>query len=152
MRKIKLTIRRLVFHLVLLLAIYCLCRGIFLFTNRVEFNFPTLFTAPYLLFAGIRFDLAAIFMTNALFILLNILPAPFIANSSYQKGITYLFIISNSFFIFLNIVDIAYFPYTHKRMQSDVILFLNGKKGKTSITYSPTSLNNIGIYCWFMLH
>ncbi len=148
MRKIKLTIKRLTLHLALLLAIYCLCRGMFLFINRVEFNFPSILTAPYLLFAGIRFDLAAIFMTNALFIFLNILPAPFIANSTYQKVITYLFILSNSVFILLNLVDIAYFPYIHKRMQSDVLLFLNGKKGSDFYYLLPSFLKQFCYICW----
>ncbi len=147
MSKIKCTFFRLGLHLSLLLAIYFLCRVLFVAINKVEFNFPTLLTLPILLFEGIRFDLAAIFMVNALFILLNIVPAPFVSNKKYQKWLLYLFLITNSIFILLNIVDIVYFPYIHKRMQSDIILFLNGKKGTDFYHLLPSFLKQF----WYLI-
>ena len=147
MTKIKSNFQRLGWQILLLLSIYFFCRLLFIWINRIEFNFPAILPTLYLFGGGMRFDLAAICMINGLFILLTLLPAPFIENSNYQKVVNYLFLISNSLFILLNIVDIAYFPFIHKRMQVDAFMFLTGKKGTDFFRLLPSFIKQF----WYLL-
>jgi phosphoglycerol transferase MdoB-like AlkP superfamily enzyme len=124
-----------------------LCRAAFIFFNKSAFSLQGVQSIFLLFFYGIRFDLSAIFFSNALFIFLSLLPFPFIHHKYYQRFLKYLFIITNSFFILLNLVDIAYFPFIHKRMQFDAFRFLNGDKGTEFYKLLPTLL----LQYWYVI-
>jgi uncharacterized sulfatase len=64
---------------------------------------------------GLRFDTTAIVYTNGLFILLQIMPLPFRENTAFQRGLKWLFILTNSIALFLNFVDVGYYPFSGKR-------------------------------------
>lgn len=113
----------------ILLFLYLICRLFFIVANKEEFNIDSFSAISLLFIYGIRFDLSAIFLTNSLFIFLSYLPHPFHLNKYYSRFIKLLFIVVNSCFLLLNLIDVAYFPFIHKRMQSDAFGFINGNKG-----------------------
>ena len=112
-----------------LILLYATCRLCFLIANRQEFNLNTPVSTLLLFIYGIRFDLSAIFLTNSIFILVCLAPNPFNLHKYYDFFLKVLFVITNSFFLLLNLIDTAYFPFIHKRMQSDAFGFINGNKG-----------------------
>ena len=126
---------RLIVQLSTLLFLYFLCRLFFVVFNHNNFIVTAVFP---LFWHGARFDLSAIFMINALYIVLALLPFPFVKNKLYQYILKFLFIISNSFFLLLNCIDMVYFPFIQKRMQfADAFLFVNGEKGDDLLRLIP---------------
>jgi phosphoglycerol transferase MdoB-like AlkP superfamily enzyme len=69
---------------------------------------------------GVRFDLSAIAYANALVILLHLLPFNFFNNTTYQKILKFIFLLSNIPAILLNIVDVAFFAFQGKRSTVDL--------------------------------
>lgn len=137
MNKLKCTVLSLAYQLAGILFLYFLCRLLFIAINQAEFNFPSFNGLLFWFLAGLRFDLSAVFLTNSLFILIALLPLP-IAGNKYYKGIKKaLFIIPNSFFLLLNCIDIAYYPFVHKRMSADAVLFITGQKGTEFFSLLP---------------
>ncbi|MEQ1732548.1 MAG: sulfatase-like hydrolase/transferase [Bacteroidia bacterium] len=134
------TIYRLLAQLSSVLVAYFVCRVVFLISNSSAFNFSSI-TSILLLFVGaLRFDVAAILITNSLFILLTLLGTPLVHNSYYQRVLKWIFIVVNSVCIVLNMADVGYFPFVHKRMQFDAFLFLNGDKGTDFYRLLPSFL------------
>lgn len=76
-------------------------------------------------FNGIRFDLSAIIYSNFPYVLVAMLPFPFVYKRTYQRICNIYFIIVNSFAIMLACVDIAYFPYVLKRLTVDIFSYAN---------------------------
>lgn len=140
MDKTRLTLLRLLSQLSVLLVLYFLCRLIFIYYNRSAFNFHSASEILLVCFYGARFDLSAIFFTNSIYILLVLFPGTFVFNKYYLLFIKYLFLLTNSFFLLLNFIDTAYFPFTSKRMQFDAFRFVTGKKGNDFYTLLPTFL------------
>lgn len=73
---------------------------------------------------GVRFDFAAIVITNALFILLHLAPLGVFDERPYQITLKVLFYVVNLPALIVNCIDLAYFKYTLKRMTSDVIYLM----------------------------
>jgi len=138
---------RLISQIGILLFLYFVCRLIFVFSNHSLFELSSLSNVFLLFLGGMRFDLSAIFFINVLFVALSLLPAPFVANKYYQKFLRFWFVLTNGFFLLLNLCDVAYFPFVHKRMQFDVMLFLNGKKGADFLHLLPTFL----LQYWYLI-
>ncbi len=68
-----------------------------------------------LLRAGMVFDTPGIFYTNALYVLLMLLPLHIKENRGWYAMCKWVFIIINSFTLILNLADSVYFRYTLKR-------------------------------------
>lgn len=80
-----------------------------------------------ILFYGLRFDISAVIMVNAVFILLHIIPAKFTTFKWYQLILKSVFLISNSIAILANCIDLEYYKYTLKRTTADFFsLFMLG--------------------------
>lgn len=137
MNKLKSTVFSLAYQLAAVLFLYFLCRLLFIAINQAEFNFPSFSGMLFWFVAGLRFDLSAVFLTNSLFILIALLPLPVAASKYYRGFKKAVFIIPNSFFLLLNCIDIAYYPFVHKRMSADAILFVTGQKGTEIFTLLP---------------
>ncbi|MEY4727815.1 MAG: hypothetical protein RLZZ390_339, partial [Bacteroidota bacterium] len=96
---------------------------ILLFTTRFFFflinssYFPELETSNWvnILKGGIKFDIAAVFYTNTLFILLKIVPFPIRFHPTYLKLTKYVYIICNTLMIAFSVFDMIYFKYTLRR-------------------------------------
>ncbi len=104
-------------RILVVLAIYQICRLLFLFFNRTAFSNITL----KLLYGGLIYDLSAIGFINMFFGFLFLLPIGIIYNSSYQKNIKILFYIVNLVFIATNFVDFEYYKFTGRRSSFDLI-------------------------------
>ncbi len=147
MEKISVRAKRLLLLMLILLGLYAICRLLFIYDNRSELNLSTFSSILNLLWGGIRFDLFAIAIANALFIIMILFPAPFTRNKYYQKVAGILFILLNSLFLLSNLIDVAYFPYIHKRSQADALLFITGEKGNDFFRLLPTFLRQF----WYLI-
>lgn len=105
----------LVSYLLLAMFFYTLCRiGFYLF-NTAYFPGMTFGIFLHLLAGGLVFDLSGVLYSNALFILLIIIPHPWRYNPVYKKILKWLFIIVNSVAIATNIIDFIYYRVTLAR-------------------------------------
>lgn len=115
-------------RMLFLLAVYSLCRFYFVAFHVAAFV-PFDFAEFALIFAnGLKFDVSALFFTNALFIVLHLLPCEFAAGKKYQMWLTLLMVVVNSAFIGLNIIDTGYYSFQNSRSSADFvsnILFSN---------------------------
>lgn len=68
-----------------------------------------------LLCAGLRFDTPGIFYTNALYVLLMLVPLHLKERAGWYRMCKWLFIIVNSLMLIANLADSVYFSYTLKR-------------------------------------
>lgn len=108
-------IRVLTRRLLLLLAIYFICRLIFLIYNYDSFSNSSLSDLFVAFLSGILFDLSAIVYINLLYILLVIPSLYFSPNRIYDKVLMFVFLTSNFAGILFNIIDIEYFRFQKKR-------------------------------------
>ena len=75
-------------------------------------------------FYGIRFDLSAIFYSNAPYIVAVLLPFSFYYNKIYRKICDSYFIVINCVAAAVSYIDIAYYPYVLKRMTGDIFSYV----------------------------
>ena len=99
----------------------------------------------FLLIAGLRFDISAIIMVNALFILLSLIPFSFRTTPRFQKSIKWLFFITNGLAIAFNTVDMVYYRFTLKRSTFDLFNFIGA--GDDTKRLIPTFIKDY----WYML-
>lgn len=112
-------------HLVGLLLIWMLLRIGFYYSNPSFFKIKEDGLSYFLLY-GMRFDIAAIFMINALWITLYLIPIKW--NKIYASILVMLFTIINSFAILFELADWQYFPF-NKRRSTFEIFHIVGNKG-----------------------
>lgn len=118
------TIAPLLKRLGLLLGIYTLSRIGFFWFNRHLFQWVDGPELLRLLVFGLRFDLAALAVINALFILLSLLPVVRMASRPAQAFLLYLYVLPNSVALLLNCVDFEYFRFINKRATSHLFHFI----------------------------
>ena len=110
----------LFYRMALAMFLFSICRiGFYLF-NQDSFQGISGGTWVNLLSGGLRFDLTAVIYTNALVILMLILPFEFRFNRIYQRVCSYLFIICNGVALATNVADFIYYPFTGRRTTADV--------------------------------
>ena len=103
-----------------LIIVYSLCRLVFFL-----FNLPHFPEARALyFFAGIRFDLAAIFIFNAPYFLLLLLPFRFVGTPTCRKIGNIYFIVINLIAVLANLIDTCYYPFSMRRMTFDIFSFI----------------------------
>lgn len=103
-----------------LLLVYFLLRLGFYFFNIDLFPQVDSGRLLTMLEGGVKFDIVAILYLNVLFVLLQMLPVPFKYNFVYQNLCKWIFIITNSLGIALNLIDYGYYPFTLKRTTGTV--------------------------------
>jgi len=101
-----------------LIAVYSLLRISFVILNFSSFRLNSPTEILMVLFAGLRFDLSAIFITNVLVSVILLLPLKFHQKSA-RIVITSLFLLSNLPFLLFNLIDVGYFHFTQKRTTAD---------------------------------
>ncbi len=69
---------------------------------------------------GLLFDISAVVYINILLILLHIIPFEIRYNNLYQKGLKYIFLITNGIALAANCADFVYYKFVFKRATSDV--------------------------------
>jgi hypothetical protein len=83
---------------------------------------------------GIRFDLSAIIMINALYLFALLVPINLQERVGFQKGLDVLFLIINIPAIILNSIDLEYFKFQGKRTTADLFdLFVLGDDIKNTL-------------------
>lgn len=110
----------LAIQFLLLLLLYTLLRiGFYVYNTSL---FPNVETGGFLrmLWGGIKFDVVALLYLNILYILMQAIPFSFKYARPYQKTAHWIFIITNSFGVALNLIDYAYYPFTLKRTTGTV--------------------------------
>ena len=111
---------KLIARLALAMLFYSILRIIFFTLNRDLFEQVTFVDYMRMALGGLKFDLVAMLYTNALFIILCIIPFKFRYNRAYQKTLEWIFIVCNSIALLANCADIAYFRFTLRRTTFNV--------------------------------
>ncbi len=106
---------RLVERLLIVLLVYTLLRIIFYILNIGPLHIAGSATLLNIFRGGLKFDLSALFYVNSLFILLSILPFRFRASHKYQKALLWIFAITNTMAVTLNMADTGYFRFSLSR-------------------------------------
>ncbi|MFC2110996.1 LTA synthase family protein [Bacteroidota bacterium] len=107
-------------RLLIILLIFTLARVIFYLFNLSYFSGIGIHEFLVILFYGIRFDISAILMLNAIYILLLTIPFKFRYIKGYRKLTNWIFYITNSIGFAANCVDFMYFRFTLKRTTFDI--------------------------------
>src|SRR5260221_12997138 len=101
----------LLMRMALLMALYTLCRLLFLLFNLSYFRGEPAGHLLSLFFYGLRFDSTAIVISNLLFICLSVVPFFFFYNNGYQRLLKILFITFHSFSLRFNIIYLVFFTF-----------------------------------------
>lgn len=108
-------------NLCLAYVCYAACRGIYLAENWSAFSEGlSALSLTNLFWGSFKFDSSAIFYTNALYLLLMLLPLHWKERAGWQKTAKWIFLIVNSLAIIVNLADAVYFKYTGRRTTSSV--------------------------------
>ena len=107
-----------------LLVVYCaytLCRAAFLALNwSLYAETLTMGHGLELFGAGLLFDTPAILYTNAVILLMFLLPLHWKERSGYYRIARWIYTIVNSIAVYMNLMDCVYFPFTGKRTTASV--------------------------------
>lgn len=106
--------------IVVLLLVYQLQRLLFLFFNADAFQGISNSDILLAFINGIRFDLSAIVITNAAYLVILLIPSPIQFRSWFNGFTNGLFLLINTPAIILNNVDLEYFRFQGKRTTADV--------------------------------
>ena len=120
----------LIWNLFIIYVCYSLCRLTFLLENFRLFSENL--TGEYALNmfgAGIIFDTTAILYSNALFILLFLLPFHWKENATFYKVVRWIFTVVNGFFLISNLVDCVYFRFSGRRTTMSVFQEFSNEGG-----------------------
>jgi phosphoglycerol transferase MdoB-like AlkP superfamily enzyme len=108
-----------------LLALFILtdARVLFFLLNKSKFVGITTTDFVSTLFYGLRFDIITATIINALFIFLVVFPVSFFLFKRFRATLKVIFISTNLIGLALNMVDMAYFPFTLRRSTADTFNF-----------------------------
>lgn len=120
----------LFYRLAIVIFIFFISRFIFYALNTSYFPGISFGNWLNILKGGFRFDVAALFYVNGLFILLFILPLPVRYNAIYQKVARIIFFITNGIAFAVNCIDFIYFRFTLRRSTLDVLSEFSNEKGR----------------------
>lgn len=111
----------LLLNLALVYVAYAICRFAYLFENWGTFSLSLSWASLCEALRGsLYFDTSAILYTNALYILLMLLPLHYKESTVWRKVARWVFIICNGLCIAINLMDAAYFQYTGRRTTATV--------------------------------
>lgn len=111
----------LVWNLFLVYICYSLCRLAFLLENfRLFAGHLDWGYALSLFGAGLIFDTSAILYTNALFILLFLLPLHWKETKSFYRIVRGIYVTVNGLFLAINLIDCVYFRFAGRRTTMSV--------------------------------
>ncbi|HOI27194.1 MAG TPA: sulfatase-like hydrolase/transferase [Paludibacteraceae bacterium] len=109
-----------VVNFLMMMLAFSLCRVFFYLANASLFTDMTFGHFMELMKGGLQFDLTALLYTNALYLVMQILPFPFRYNELYQKIAKWIFVVTNSLAIIGTNIDVVYFRFTGRRTTSSV--------------------------------
>ncbi len=111
---------------------YTLCRGVFLILNWSLYAGTLTWGHGMKLFgAGLLFDTPAILYTNAIIMVMFLLPLHWKERPGYYRVARWIYTIVNSIAVYMNLMDCVYFPFTGKRTTTSVFAeFSNESTGE----------------------
>lgn len=112
------------FRLLVVLVLLFLSRILFYLFNLGYYSSISTGELVSLFIYGIRFDISALLIINAPYILMNSLPFRFRLNKIYQGIANGYFYCINSFALFTNFGDTIYFRFTLKRLTADIFNYV----------------------------
>ncbi len=134
-----------------LLVVYCaytLCRIVFLALNwSLYAGTITLSHGLELFSAGLLFDTPAILYTNAVILLMFLLPLHWKEHPAYYRVARWIYTIVNSIAIYMNLMDCVYFPFTGKRTTASIFAeFSNESTGEMAKIFGGQFLSH-----WYLV-
>lgn len=111
--------------LFLVLVLLFLTRILFYAFNFRYFSDMGIREAIRLFIIGIRFDLSALLIINAPFIVMNTIPFKFRFNRIYQGVANCFFYVINTIALLFNLGDTIYFRFTLKRTTADIFNYIS---------------------------
>ncbi len=108
-------------QLLLLLAVYTFLRGTFLVAHQELFRDHSIGGVMDAFLHGLRFDLAAIALSNIPFILLLMAPWSLTAHRGFVRTLKGCFVGINTFLIMVMVADLEYFSFTGGRITLELI-------------------------------
>jgi len=134
-----------------LLVVYCaytLCRIVFLALNwSLYAGSITLSHGLELFGAGLLFDTPAILYTNAVILLMFLLPLHWKEHPAYYSVARWIYTIVNSIAIYMNLMDCVYFPFTGKRTTASIFAeFSNESTGEMAKIFGGQFLSH-----WYLV-
>ena len=134
-----------------LLVVYCaytLCRIVFLALNWPLYaGTITLSHGLELFGAGLLFDTPAILYTNAVILLMFLLPLHWKEHPAFYRVARWIYTIVNSIAIYMNLMDCVYFPFTGKRTTASIFAeFGNESTGEMAKIFGGQFLSH-----WYLV-
>lgn len=100
---------------------YGICRLAYLLENWATFSLSLTWAGLQEAFlGGLRFDASAIIYTNALYILLMLLPLRLKESPAWRAAARWVFVVVNALCVAINLADAVYFQYTGRRTTATV--------------------------------
>lgn len=130
--RITVLLKRLLFFAIL----FSLSRLVFFVFNLSAYKPIALSELFKSFFFGVRFDLAVIYYSNVVLIVLSLLPFRLANSKWFQSTIKFLFIVINILLIGFNLIDIAYFPILKSRSTWPVITMFFSEPGTSNLIFS----------------
>ena len=114
----------LVWRITLLYVVLMLCRALFYLYNHALIGALPTDELWSLLCGSMKFDTVSILYTNAVFILLSVVPLHLREKHWWQSiGFWYYVIVNSLLLVAVSVADAIYFRYTQKRFSADEIFF-----------------------------
>ena len=148
-------IRLLVLRMTLLMGAYSVCRLIFWLLNQHYLSPASWSSLGIALVHGLRFDAAAISIVNLPLILFSLLPLGFARSRHYQRGLRTAFLILNIPFLWLNLIDSAYFDFTGRRSTVAILGIskdIGEQAGQLITTFWPLAITTVGFSLLLIWH
>lgn len=110
----------LISNFVLLMAVFMVCRLLFMLENWETFTGVTPAELKNLLRAGLLFDCSAICYVNMLYLFLQCCPFHYKETDSFQMLMKWIFILLNGIAVTFSLLDTATFGYIGKHFTADI--------------------------------
>ncbi|MSP38274.1 MAG: alkaline phosphatase family protein [Deltaproteobacteria bacterium] len=148
-------LKQLSLRLGLVFGLYTVSRLLFLLFNYTLFHQSDINHVVTAFLIGARYDIAAICRTNAIFIVLSMLPFLWVEKRGYQTFLKWLLVISNLPFLILNVVDYEYHKFTGQRASLSLLDMgndISNQIGQLSFHYWYLTAISIlvGLALWYL--
>ena len=113
----------LVWRLTMVYVVLALCRVAFWVYNADQMGGLADGEVWSLVRGALRFDSATVVYTNALFVVMSLLPGAWRARGWWQRAMMTVYVAFNSVSVAVNMSDAIYFHYTAKRFTAEEVFF-----------------------------
>lgn len=127
------TVASMVFNLLIVYAMYFVCRLVFIALNPATLAGTDTLQSLTLLKGGFLFDTSAICYTNALYILMVLFPLHFKETDGYNRVVKSIFMVINGLCLLLNLADSVFFEFRHQRTTMAIFREFGGEGNLLSI-------------------